>query len=84
MRHGRLTWSPLELRVSSSIDAGDHGEHGGTLLIVGEATVGELHQFRAVAAVSPVFHLTAMWAQLTSGPCLTVTVYSKDSSFMQI
>ena len=84
MRHGRLTWSPLQLRVSSSIDAGDHGEHGGTLLVAGEAAVGELHRFRAVAAASPIFRLTAMRAQLTSGPRLTVTVYSKDSSFMQI
>ena len=70
--------------IRAPINAGGRGGHGGTLLVAGEAAIGELHQFRAVAAMSPIFRLTAMRAQLTSGPRLTATVYSKDSSFMQI
>ena len=65
-----------------SVDAGSHGEHGRTILVAGDATIGELRWFRAVPSCRLCFCLTAMQAQLTCGPRLTVTVYSKASSFI--
>ena len=80
MRHGRRTLRPVESRLRGSIDAGDLGEHGGTGAIVGDAAIGELRRVHVEQAVSPVFHVADARAQLTSGPRLTVTEYSKDSS----
>ena len=44
---------------------GDHGEHGGTLLVAGEAAVGELRRFHTVAAASPV---SSRWPVGSSDP----------------
>ena len=63
-----------------SIDAGGRGGHAGAIIVAGDAAFGELRRVRVEQAVSPVFHVADMRAQLTSGPRLTVTEYSKDSS----
>ena len=56
-----------------SIGAGDHGEHGGTLLVAGDATVGELRWFRAIPSRLPCFGADDMRALLTDGSRLSVT-----------
>ena len=60
--------------VLRSINAGDHGEHGGTLLVVREAAVGEPCWFRAVPSRRALFRLTVMRARLTVGSRLSVTM----------
>ena len=56
-----------------SIDAGGHDEHGGTLLVVGDAAIGEHHWFRAVPSRLPCFGADDMRALLTDGSRLSVT-----------
>ena len=56
-----------------SIGSGDHGEHGGTLLVAGDATIGELRRFRAVQSRLPCFGADDMRALLTNGSRLPVT-----------
>ena len=56
-----------------SIGSGDHGEHGGTLLVAGDATVGELRWFRAIPSRLPCFGADDMRALLTDGSHLSVT-----------
>ena len=58
-----LPKSPLELRLCRSINAGDHGEHRGTLCVAGDAAVGELRRFRAIANAVPCF------VSMTGGAC---------------
>ena len=56
-----------------SIGLGDHGEHGGTLLVAGDATIGELHRFRAIPSRLLCFGADDMRALLTDGSHLSVT-----------
>ena len=74
VRHGRHTLRPLESRLGGSIDSGGHGEHGGTLLVAGEAAVGELAPIPRRPALCSVL------VSLTSGPQLSVTQDPEDSS----
>ena len=63
-----------------SIDMGGRGGHTGAIIVAGDAAIGELRRVRVEQAVSPVFCVANVRALLTSGPRLTVTEYSKDSS----
>ena len=57
-----------------SISSGDHGEHGGTLLVAREVAAGEL------APVPRHPALCSVLVSLTSGPRLSVTQDPEDSS----
>ena len=56
-----------------SIGVGCHGEHEGTLLVTGDAAVGELCLFHAVPGRLPYFGADDMRALLTDGSRLSVT-----------
>ena len=66
-----------------SIGVGGRGEHGGTLLVVREAAVGEPRWFRAVPSRRALFRLTVMRARLTVGSRLSVTMYKKLAHLFQ-
>ena len=69
--------------MSRSNDAGDRGDHGGTLLVAGEVAAGELCLSRAVTAAVLCFCATYMWGPLTGGSQASVIQTCEASSFIQ-
>ena len=58
--------------MSRPIDAGDLGDHGGTLLVPGEVAAGELPPIPRRSVTQLCFPFTYMRARLTDGPRLLV------------
>ena len=69
--------------MSRSNDAGDRGDHGGTLLVAGEVAVGELRLSCTVTAAVLCFSATYRWGHLTGGSQASVIQTSEASSFIQ-